>query len=68
MGSGQQAISKSEVTSMVGARPCPVCGRGMYRRKDLLEHIKRMHGWYFKQFIEPKGKGGGGGSKKKREK
>ncbi len=53
---------------MAGARPCPVCGRGMYRRKALLEHIKRAHGWYFKQFIEPKPKGGGGGAKKKKEK
>ncbi len=48
-------------------RPCPVCGRGMYRRKALLEHIKRMHGSYFRQFIEPKGKGGGGGKKRKKK-
>jgi len=53
---------------VVGARLCPVCGKGMYRRKALLEHIKRAHGWYFKEFIEPKGKGGGGGAKKKKEK
>ena len=52
---------------MAGGRPCPVCGRGMFRRKALLEHIKTNHGWYFKQFIEPKGKGRGGGKKKKKE-
>ncbi len=46
-------------------RPCPVCTRGMYRYKTLLKHIKRVHGWYFKEFIEPKSKGGGGGMKKK---
>jgi len=48
-----------------GARPCPICGKGMFRRKALLEHIKHVHGWYFKEFIEPKGKGGGGGKKRK---
>jgi len=48
------------------ARPCPVCGRGMYRYKQLLEHIKRYHGWYFQEFLVPKGSGKGG--KKKRAK
>ncbi len=48
-------------------RPCPVCGRGMFRRIQLLEHIKMFHGWYFKEWIEPKGSGKGGKKKKEKE-
>jgi len=47
------------------ARRCPVCGRGMLRRIAFLEHVKRKHPWYFKEWIEPKPKSGGGGKKKK---
>ncbi len=33
-------------------RPCPVCGKGMFRKKQLREHIKRHHPWYYKEYIE----------------
>ena len=32
-------------------RRCPVCGRGMFRRKALLDHIKRYHPSYYDKWI-----------------
>jgi len=32
-------------------RACPVCGRGMFSRKKLLEHIKREHPAYYHKWI-----------------
>jgi len=48
-------------------RRCPVCGRGMFREKALHDHIKKFHGWYFKEFMET-GSGGGGLKKEKKKK
>ena len=27
-------------------RKCPICGRGMFRPKALMEHVKMYHGFY----------------------
>jgi len=32
-------------------RPCPVCGRGMFRQKKLKEHIRRHHPDYYFKWI-----------------
>jgi len=45
-------------------RSCPVCGRGMFSRLALKEHIKRYHGWYFQEFLVAKGSGRAGRKKK----
>ena len=33
-------------------RRCPVCGRGMFRRKALMKHIKTHHPSYYKEWYE----------------
>jgi len=33
------------------SRPCPVCGRGMFRQKRLKVHIRRHHPDYYYTYI-----------------
>jgi len=32
-------------------RACPVCGKGMFTRKQLIQHIKHKHPAYYNKWI-----------------